>query len=158
MIHQKNPILAQLTPSEKERLAKAPKMIIAGAVVVLNEKQEILLVKSPWRGWEIPGGQVEAYEAIDKAAIREVKEESGIDVTISHFCGTFQNVGKGICNMLFVGKPIGGQLTTSPESTEVGWFTIEKALQMVTFKNYAERIRLCLDKSQQPFFITYDVF
>lgn len=80
------------------------------------------------RGWEMPGGQVEEGESLKDAAIRETKEETGIDVEILKFCGIFQNVGKSICNTLFLAKPVGGKLTTSQESLEVGFFPIDAAL------------------------------
>ncbi|CAG9613410.1 hypothetical protein BACCIP111899_02625 [Bacillus rhizoplanae] len=51
-----------------------PKHIVTAATVVLNDQNEILLLKSPMRGWEIPGGQVEEGEAIPVGAIREAKE------------------------------------------------------------------------------------
>ncbi|MEI4803783.1 NUDIX hydrolase [Bacillus sp. FJAT-51639] len=132
-----------------------PKHIVSAATVVLNDKNEILLLKSPKRGWEIPGGQVEEGEAIPVGAIREAKEETGIDIEIVKYCGVYQNVSSSICAHLFLGKPIGGQFTTSSESLEVGYFSIEEALQMVTWKNFKERILHCLDESSQPFMVTF---
>ncbi|MFD2629465.1 NUDIX hydrolase [Oceanobacillus kapialis] len=132
-----------------------PKHIVSSATIVLNEYHEILLIKGPKRGWEMPGGQVEEGEALKVAAIRETKEESGIDIEITRFCGVFQNVERSICNALFLGKAIGGEPTTSPESLEVGFFPIEQALKMVTWKNFRQRIEYCLDDSLQPFCIDF---
>lgn len=132
-----------------------PKHIISAAAIVLNEKDEILLIKGPRRGWEMPGGQVEEGESLKAAAIRETKEESGIDIEIIKFCGIFQNVERSICNSLFLGKAIGGVPTTSPESLEVGFFPIGKALEMVTFFNFRERIEYCLDERMHPFYVDF---
>ncbi|PEA52502.1 ADP-ribose pyrophosphatase [Bacillus pseudomycoides] len=132
-----------------------PKHIVCASTVVFNGKNEILLLKSPKRGWEIPGGQVEEGEAIPIGAIREAKEETGIDIEIVKYCGAYQNVSQCICTHLFLGKPIGGQFTTSSESLEVGYFSIEEALQMVTWKNFKERILHCLDEDSQPFMVTF---
>ncbi|WP_042150281.1 NUDIX hydrolase [Paucisalibacillus sp. EB02] len=132
-----------------------PKHIISAATIVLNDKNEILLIKGPRRGWEMPGGQVEEGESLKDAAIRETKEESGIDIEITKFCGVFQNVERSICNTLFLGKAIGGVPTTSSESLEVGFFPIEEALEMVTFKNFRDRIELCLDEASQPFLVEF---
>jgi len=107
-----------------------PKHIISAATIVINEQDEILLIKGPRRGWEMPGGQVEEGESLKDAAIRETKEESGIDIEIIKFCGIFQNVERSICNTLFLGKPIGGTPTTSSESLEVVFFPIKEALEM----------------------------
>ncbi|RDI45599.1 NUDIX hydrolase [Falsibacillus pallidus] len=132
-----------------------PKHIVSAATIVINDNKEILLIKGPRRGWEMPGGQVEEGESLKDAAIRETKEESGIDVEVIKFCGIFQNVNKSICNTLFLAKPVGGELTTSPESIEVGYFPIEQALEMVTIANFRQRIELCLDESCHPFYIGF---
>ena len=132
-----------------------PKHIISAATIVLNDKDEILLIKGPRRGWEMPGGQVEEGESLKDAAIRETKEESGIDIEITRFCGIFQNVERSISNTLFLGKAVGGVPTTSPESLEVGFFPIEEALKMVTFKNFRDRIERCLDEESQPFLVEF---
>lgn len=132
-----------------------PKHIVSAATIVLNEKREILLIKGPLRGWEMPGGQVEEGESLKEAAIRETKEETGMDVEIIKFCGIFQNVRKSICNTLFLARPIGGEFTTSSESLEVGYFPIEEALNMVTVGNFRQRIEYCLDESTHPFYIDF---
>lgn len=132
-----------------------PKHIVSAATIVINEQNEILLIKGPRRGWEMPGGQVEEGEPLKVAAIRETKEESGIDIEIIKFCGIFQNVTKSICNTLFLAKPVGGKLATSPESLEVGFFPIEQALVMVTWHNFKQRIEYCLDENTHPFLIEF---
>ncbi|WML46629.1 NUDIX hydrolase [Neobacillus sp. PS3-34] len=132
-----------------------PKHIVSAATIVLNEQKEILLIKGPQRGWEMPGGQVEEGESLKDAAIRETKEESGIEIEVIKFCGIYQNVSGSICNTLFLGKPIGGELTTSPESLEVGFFPIEIALEMVTWKNFRQRIEYCLNETLHPFCIEF---
>ncbi|MFS0877667.1 NUDIX hydrolase [Solibacillus isronensis] len=139
----------------QKKINTTPKHIVSAATIVLNSKNEILLIKGPKRGWEMPGGQVEEGESLTAAAIRETKEESGIDVEILKFCGIFQNVEKSICNTLFLAKPIGGTPTTSPESLEVGYFSIEEALEMVTVGNFRQRIEFCLDATKHPFFIDF---
>jgi 8-oxo-dGTP diphosphatase len=132
-----------------------PKHIVSAATIVVNDQNQVLLIKGPRRGWEMPGGQVEEGESLKDAAIRETKEETGIDVEILRFCGLFQNVGRSICNTLFLARPVGGELTTSPESLEVGFFPIEQALEMVTFLNFRQRIENCLDEEMQPFYIEF---
>lgn len=133
----------------------APKHIVSAAAVVLNDKNELLLIKGPRRGWEMPGGQVEEGESLTDAVIRETKEESGIDIEVVKFCGIFQNIEGSICNTLFLGKPVGGELTTSPESLAVGFYKLEEALEMVTWNNFRQRIEYCLDEKMHPFYIGF---
>jgi len=103
----------------------------------------------------MPGGQVEEGESLSQAAIRETKEESGIDIEIIRFCGIFQNIGNSICNTLFLAKPIGGELIRTSESLDSGFFPIEEALNKVEWRNFRERIELCLRQESQPFCIEF---
>lgn len=139
----------------EQNIYTPPKHIVSAATIVLNDEKEILLIKGPKRGWEMPGGQVEEGESLRDAAVRETKEESGIDVEVLKFCGIFQNVNKSICNTLFLAKPIGGKLSTSPESLEVGFYPIEQALKMVVAGNFRQRIEFCLDENTHPFYIDF---
>ena len=125
-----------------------PKHFVSAAAIVLNDKNEILLIKGPQRGWEMPGGQVEEGESLTQAAIRETKEESGVDIEIIRFCGIYQNVEKSICNTLFLARQIGGEPVTTSESVETGFFPIEEALEIVTFMNFRQRIETCLKPDQ----------
>lgn len=132
-----------------------PKHIVSAAAIVINDHNELLLIKGPRRGWEMPGGQVEVGESLSHAAIRETKEESGIDIEIIKFCGIFQNVGNSICNTLFLARPIGGELIVTSESLESGFFPIEEALEKVEWKDFRKRIEYCLRTDTQPFCIEF---
>ena len=58
-----------------------PTHIIAGAGIVLNDIDEVLMVKTYNAGWVFPGGQVEVGENVIDAVKREVLEETGLDVS-----------------------------------------------------------------------------
>lgn len=105
---------------------------VSVAGLVLNDNNEVLLVKSPLRGWEFPGGMVESGESLQSALKREVLEESGATIEIIGFTGVSKNIEKDIVNIDFTCRYIGGELTTSDESLEVRWFTQEAALEAVT--------------------------
>lgn len=73
----------------------------------------------------------------------------------SNLCGVFQNVRKSICNALFLGRPIGGKLITTPECLEAGFFPVQEALDMVTWINFRQRMELCLQEERQPFYVEF---
>ena len=75
---------------------------VSVAGLVCNENEEILLIKSPWRGWEYPGGMVDPGETSQEALIREIKEEAGVDVEITGFIGLCKNIEKDIVNIDFL--------------------------------------------------------
>lgn len=90
--------------------------------MVINHEKKILLVEGNLRGWEFPGGYVQRGESIQAAAIREVKEESGIDIHITKFLGVEQNIEKSTVVIILKGKLVGGKLTISDENQDVGFF------------------------------------
>lgn len=122
--------------------------LVSVAALVTNEKGEILLVKSPWRGWEYPGGLIEPGESFEGALKREIREESGVEAEITGFIGICKNVERNIVNIDFTARYTGGTLTTSEESTEVGWFPPEKAMEMITFELTKKRLANMLSGDQ----------
>lgn len=122
---------------------------VSVAGLVTNDAGNILLVKSPRRGWEYPGGMVEPGETFQAALLREIKEEAGIDVEITAFIGLCKNIEKDVVNIDFACRAIGGCLTTSDESTEVTWVKKEEALKMVTFPLTRKRLAYMLSGSEQ---------
>ena len=114
--------------------------LVSVAALVTNDKEEILLVNSPWRGWEYPGGLIEPGESFEAALKREVFEEAGVEIEITGFVGICKNVERNIVNIDFTARYTGGKLTTSEESTEVGWFTPEQAMEMITFPLTKKRL------------------
>lgn len=113
---------------------------VSVAALVTNEEGKILLVNSPWRGWEYPGGLIEPGETFEEALHREVREEAGVEIEITGFVGICKNVGKDIVNIDFTAKYAGGQLTTSEESTEVGWFAAGETFEKITFPLTKKRL------------------
>ena len=114
--------------------------LVSVAALVTNDKGEVLLVNSPWRGWEYPGGLIEPGESFEAALKREVREESGVEIEITGFVGICKNVTRDIVNIDFTARYTGGELTTSEESTEVGWFTPEEAMKVITFPLTRKRL------------------
>ena len=115
--------------------------LVSVAALVTNDRGEILLVNSPWRGWEYPGGLIEPGETFQEALYREIREESGVDVEITGFVGICKNVERDIVNIDFTARYLGGELTTSEESTEVVWATPEQAMEMITFPLTKKRLQ-----------------
>lgn len=124
---------------------------VSVAGFVTNENDEVLLVKSPKRGWEFPGGMVEPGESLQEALIREIFEESGIHVTITGFIGVYKNIKRDIVNLDFCCKYESGTPTTSEESLEVGWFKMNGVIEMMENLLYKTRITNMLSRNPNMF-------
>ena len=135
-----------------------PTHLVSVAALVTNDEGKILLVNSPWRGWEYPGGLIEPGESFEAALKREILEESGVEIEITGFVGICKNVARDIVNIDFTARYTGGELTTSEESTEVGWFAPEKAMEMITFPLTKKRLinMLSGDKTVHLFGFRYE--
>lgn len=126
-----------------------PNHLVSVAALVTNDKGEILLVNSPWRGWEYPGGLIEPGETFQEALHREVREESGVEIEITGFVGICKNVERNIVNIDFTARYLDGELKTSEESTEVVWVTPEKAFDMITFPLTRKRLQNMLSGREE---------
>ncbi|MBM7585657.1 8-oxo-dGTP pyrophosphatase MutT (NUDIX family) [Bacillus pakistanensis] len=134
-----------------------PVHIVAALGFVENDQEEILVVKERRSGkWVFPGGQVEVGENLMDGIIREVKEESGIDVEISHLTSIYSNTGtyEGHSGVKivptkvmfdFVCKPVGGGLATSDETSDSRWVSKEEVLDMVSDPALRIRYQAYLD-------------
>lgn len=143
-----------------------PTHIVAVGGIVENEQGHVLLVKTQHGGWVFPGGQVEVGENLMDALIREIKEESGIDVIVSNLIGVYSNTGiykwhDGVTDvptkvMLdFICKPVGGELRTSEETSEVLWLEKDKVLDVVIAPAIRTRYQAFLDFGGSSCYMEY---
>ena len=122
---------------------------VSVAALVTNDLGQILLVKSPWRGWEYPGGLIEPGETFQEALHREIREESGVEIEITGFVGICKNIERDIVNIDFTARYVGGELRTSEESTEVVWASPEEALDLITFPLTRKRLENMLSGREE---------
>lgn len=119
-----------------------PKHIVAVSALITNPEGRILLVKSPRRGWEFPGGQVEEGETLIEALQREIREESGVETKIGGLVGIYSNIqlpSKVIFG--FLGEWVSGDLATSDESPETEWVNRPDILPRITHLAIRDRIQ-----------------
>ncbi|MCG8917888.1 NUDIX domain-containing protein [Actinokineospora sp. PR83] len=138
---------------------KAPKpnsIVVAVTAYVVDDQDKLLLIRRTDNDlYAIPGGALELGETLTTTVIREVKEETGIDVEVTGLIGVYSNPAHIIkftngevrqeFSLCFRATPIGGQVQTSDESKEVLW--INQA-ELDTL-NIHPSIRLRIEHGQQ---------
>ncbi|WP_298524190.1 NUDIX domain-containing protein [uncultured Methanobrevibacter sp.] len=102
--------------------------------IIKNENNEILIVKRHPKSrtdpetWELPGGKVEKGEFFTDALIREIKEETNLDVNVGDFAEAIQNdySHKRTVQIMMYLDVTGGEVKISEEHTDWMWADIEK--------------------------------
>lgn len=93
--------------------------------IVFNKKREILLFKHTYRShpWSLPGGYMKSGEHPRDALEREIKEESGLVVSIDEQLKTRTDRDSARLDLCYTGILIGGEFTPTHEVSEYGFFT-----------------------------------
>ncbi len=123
--------------------------LLVRPTAILIEDQKILLVKqdvTETRHWSLPGGKLEFGETIERCLIREIKEETGLDIAVKELLYVTDRFYRNthIVHMLFLVEKIGGELRSGKE------FQLEtekiKELAMIPvdrLKDYGFPTKLC---------------
>ncbi len=121
---------------DKSKLASVG--VVAAVVIVRNGK--VLLVQEAFKAfreqWNFPAGMVDIGEAIEEAAIREAKEESGFDVKLGkELLVMHQAIDRPVLHA-FLAEIIGGELKFDTEEIlDVKWFDVETVMHMDGLRN-----------------------
>jgi ADP-ribose pyrophosphatase YjhB (NUDIX family) len=91
----------------------------------MDEGKLLLTKREDFETWILPSGGVEEGESLAQAAIRETKEETGLDVELTRLVGVYSRLGSWSPGymVLFAAKPIGGEIKCQVgETIAVEWF------------------------------------
>jgi 8-oxo-dGTP diphosphatase len=85
----------------------------------------------PYKGyWALPGGFVEYGETVESAAVRETKEETGLNVELDGILGVYSNPERDprghIITICFLAHKTGGNLLADTDASDVRWFELNK--------------------------------
>lgn len=115
------------------------------AVAVVARAGRVLMVhraNQPGYGlWSVPGGYVDRGEVVERAAAREVREETGLEVAIEGLLGLFSQAGSPVIVAAFAGVETGGRLRAGPETLAADFFSLD-ALPPLAFPRDAQMLEL----------------
>ncbi|MEU9888621.1 NUDIX hydrolase [Sphaerisporangium sp. NPDC051011] len=100
---------------------------VSVAGVIIDDQGRALLTQRRDNGhWEAPGGVLERDEDIITGLLREVREETGLDVEPVTLTGVYKNMTRGIVALVFRCKLISGHLTETDETRSFRWVTADE--------------------------------
>jgi 8-oxo-dGTP pyrophosphatase MutT (NUDIX family) len=114
---------------------RANSVVPSATAVVPDGEGRILLVHRTDNGlWALPGGGMDLGESIVETAVRETKEETGIDVEVTGLVGVYTNPRHVIAyddgevrqqfSLCFATRMLGGTLATSSETRQVEFVAV----------------------------------
>jgi len=114
------------------------------AVVFVTDGDRVLLVKRgvpPEQGrWALAAGFVEFGEPPEAAALREMKEETGLDIVIERMLGLSFNAADKVIVILYQGRFVGGTLAGGDDVEEARWFSRDE-LPELAFESTRNAVR-----------------
>jgi ADP-ribose pyrophosphatase YjhB (NUDIX family) len=141
---------------------KANSMAPSVNVVVTNDQDEILLIRrSDNDNWAVPGGAIDLGESMTQAAVRETREETGIDCEVTGLVGIYTDPKHIILytsngearqefSIVLTARPLAGEPTPSDESTEVGWVSRADIQDYAMDRSMSLRVRDFLESPGKP--------
>jgi 8-oxo-dGTP pyrophosphatase MutT (NUDIX family) len=155
-------VVARIDYFNDHNAPKANSIVPSVTAIVPNERGELLLVlKTDNDLWALPGGAMDVGESMAATVIREVKEETGIDVAVTGVVGIYTNPNHVMayddgevrqqCSICFTTRMLGGQLATSSETSEVEFVAPDRLDSLNIHPSMRLRIDHYLERRSAPY-------
>lgn len=128
---------------------QTPKLDTRAAVF---QDGKILLVKENNGKWSLPGGWVDVNLSVKENAVKEVKEEAGLDVSADLVIAVQDREKHNkpiyaykICKVFVLCSVLGGAFQANSETVDSGYFALDELPVLAEEKNTREQIAMCFD-------------
>jgi len=123
----------------------------AFAVILDHQRRVLLCHRRDLDIWNLPGGGVESGELPTEAVVREVKEETGLDVAVDRLVGVYGKTDKDELVFAFVCRIVSGEVAATDEADKCEYFEVER-IPPNTAPKHVGRIRDAIGSAVQPVF------
>jgi len=147
----------------RDRIGKTAKLKIGCSATIFNSSRDKILLtrRTDNNRWCLPGGGTDPGESVTETCVREVWEETGLRVQVCKMTGVYSNPNEILVYpdgnrfqtiaLNFDVEVVGGELTTSAETSEIAYFSIEELDNIDLMKRHRIRIADSLENMAAPF-------
>jgi len=134
-------------------------MMYVGAMAFIERDGKILIARRHPNHpngdgglWEMPSGRLEAGESLERGLLREVREETHLDVSIIAPVATWSLPERPLIGVAFACKYVSGEVKLTSEHTEHEWVEVDALLRYMSKPSMVENIQRYATwwKQQQP--------
>jgi 8-oxo-dGTP pyrophosphatase MutT (NUDIX family) len=141
----------------------ANSLVPSANAVVVNDSGEILMIhRTDNDNWALPGGAMDLGESLVQTAVRETKEETGIDCEITGLVGIYTDPRHVLLytsdgevrqefSVVFTARPTGGVPTPSSETRDVVWLDPTEIADLPIHRSMRMRLEHYLDGRPAPY-------
>jgi ADP-ribose pyrophosphatase YjhB (NUDIX family) len=134
------------------RIGQTAEVRVGCSAIIWDEQREKLLLtqRSDNGRWCLPGGALDPGENVEECCVREVLEETGLVVQIERLVGVYSTPHRitvyadgnryQIISLSFEAKLVSGEMMLSNETTNIGYFSLDKIRDMDVMEPHLERI------------------
>jgi ADP-ribose pyrophosphatase YjhB (NUDIX family) len=141
---------------------RANSLVPSVTAIVADDEQRLLMVHRTDNDlWSIPGGAMDIGESIADAVVREVREETGLDVEVTGIVGIYTNPRHVMAyadgevrqqfSVCFTTRLLGGQLRTSTETSQVRFVNRDDLRGLNVHPSIRLRIQHYFDARSTPY-------
>lgn len=141
--------------AHEDCMPQANSMRPAAAVAIINNDRILMLKRADNGKWTLPGGTMELDESLTDCAVREVREETGLDVRVTDVIGTYTDPDIRIeysdgevrreFTIVYYGTASNGEVVTDDESSAYAWIPVADVENVPMTESQRNRIKDVLD-------------
>ncbi|MEW2380259.1 NUDIX domain-containing protein [Micromonospora sp. NPDC047812] len=154
--------MARIEHFNNPNAPKPNSIVVAVTVFVQDEQGRVLLIQRTDNGlWALPGGAQDFGEYIAETAVRETREETGVEVEVTGVVGIYTNPNHVVeysdgevrqqFSICFRAQYVSGTPTTSDESSDVRWVAQQELGKLEIHPSMRLRIDHGFESRNQPY-------